>query len=151
MASGQTADEREARELIASAIHAQEEIALKALESLADGVIVINAQGIIVLFNLRAEMMFGYSRDEVVGQPVEVLLPESLRTRHVEHRRLYFDEPSVREMGTGLILKARHKDGRERNVQIRLSSFPVTGAGIHAVAVVRSIKGASVEVNRDPH
>lgn len=118
-------------------IHILEEIHLKTLESLPDAVVVINETGEIVLFNLRAEVMFGYSREEVLGKEVEVLLPESFKIKHVYHRQTYFDEPGVREMGAGLILKGLHKRGREFSVQIRLANFPVTGAGTHAVAVVR--------------
>ena len=119
--------------------HVQEEIALHTLETLPDGVIVIDSDGTIVLCNLRAEMLFGYSRNEMIGKEVEMLLPESIREIHTQHRQAYFDDPSVREMGTGLVLKARHKSGKEFLVQIRLSSFPVDSSGIHAVAVVRRL------------
>lgn len=91
------------------------------LEAAPDAMVIIDVAGCMVLVNGQAERLFGYAREELLQQPVEMLVPEALRSRHVAHRRGYVGDPRVRPMGTGLELMGRHKDGREFPVEISLS------------------------------
>lgn len=94
---------------------------LALLESAAEGIIVIDASGRMTMVNAAAERMFGYVRDELLGQPLEILLPERVRATHVGHRAGYFEEPRVRPMGIGLDLAGRRKGGTEFPVEISLT------------------------------
>lgn len=107
-------------------------------ESLPDGVVLTNANGEILRVNLHAERLFGYSRDELLGQPVEMLIPERFRVGHVSQRNVYHHDPRPRPMGAGLELFAKRKDGTEFPVDIMLSPFE-TKEGMLVVAVVRDI------------
>jgi PAS domain S-box-containing protein len=91
------------------------------LETSSLGVVMVDEAGRIVRTNARLAQMFGYRRDEVEGQSLEILLPERLRANHVGHRRGFFADPHVRPMGLGLELAARRKDGTEFPVEISLS------------------------------
>lgn len=82
--------------------------------------------------------MFGYQREELLGQLIEILVPESLKHRHSEHRERYAENPTARPMGIGLELFARRKDGSEFPVEISLS--PLRSAdGSPVMAIVRDI------------
>src|SRR5262245_61754318 len=80
------------------------DVARAFLESAAEGVIAIDRSGAIVLVNARTEAMFGYRRGELIGQTLELLLPENVRSAHVRHRTAYFAEPRMRRMGRDLVL-----------------------------------------------
>jgi PAS domain S-box-containing protein len=108
------------------------------LESAPDAVVGVDEHGEIKLVNSLTEAVFGYERGELIGQPVEMLVPSGLRTGHVSHRDLYFESPRTRPMGAGLDLYARRKDGTEFPCEISLSTV-ATDAGMMALAAIRDI------------
>ncbi len=83
--------------------------------------IIVNEAGAIVLLNAQAEKLFGYTRDELLGQRIEILVPEGARARHPALRDTYTRNPHTRPMGAGLDLNARRKDGSEFPAEISLS------------------------------
>jgi PAS domain S-box-containing protein len=93
------------------------------VESVPDATVIADEAGRIVVVNRQAERLLGYGPGELVGQLVEVLLPERFRRRHVQHRAAYLEDPKPRAMGTSLTLFARRKDGAELPVEISLSPF----------------------------
>lgn len=109
------------------------------VDDLPDAVVVVDRKGSIVLFNRQAELLFGYSRSEVVGTLVDGLLPRSLQGIHEQHRADYLANPTVRQMGARLNLKALHKDNGEFQVEIHLSPRQ-TSDGLYVAAVVRKVK-----------
>jgi PAS domain S-box-containing protein len=106
------------------------------LEAAPDGIVEADSQGRIVLLNQAAEKMFGYSRDELLGQSIEALVPQAVRGRHISHRSAYTSQPQTRPMGSGLRLQAQRKDGSLFPVEISLSPN-WTDDGQHVIAVVR--------------
>lgn len=97
------------------------------LESAPDAIIIIDHYGKIAVVNGESERMFGYSRREMIGEEIEMLLPERMQDRHIGHRAAFAKQPMLRPMGTGLDLTGLRKDGSEFPVEISLS--PVTSAG----------------------
>ncbi len=95
--------------------------------SAAEGLVVANAKGEIQLTNPRVEEMFGYPENELIGQPVEVLMPSAFKSRHVEHRERYNEQPTKRAMGIGLDLVAQRKDGSRFPIEISLNHFELHG------------------------
>jgi len=91
------------------------------LESAPDAMVIVDGSGRIAFANSQAERMFGYPANELLGQPVEVLTPESVRQAHVRHRSEFATSPRTREMGSGLELRGRRKDGTTFPVEISLS------------------------------
>ena len=91
-----------------------------------------------ILVNQQAEQVFGYSRAELVGEPVERLVPQRYHEAHERHRSGYFDDPGTRPMGADLDLFGRRRDGTEFPAEISLSSIE-TADGIIAIAAVRDI------------
>lgn len=91
------------------------------LDSTPDAIVIVNVTGRIILANSQAEHVFGYEPSELVGQPVEVLLPERYREAHVVHRTRYFDHPRTRAMGADLELHGLRRNGSEFPVEISLS------------------------------
>jgi len=113
------------------------------------GIIVVDEHGRINLVNPKAENIFGYDNAELIGQRVESLMPQSIRAIHEQYRTGYFKRPKVREMGIGLDLHARHKDGSEFPVEISLGHYQLEGQRF-AVAFVTDIserKRAEKELN----
>jgi PAS domain S-box-containing protein len=119
------------------------------LEAAPDGIVEVELDGTIVLLNAAAERMFGYPREELLGQFIEVLVPEYLRQRHHAHRDHYAEHPVTRPMGIGLELFARRKGGSQFPVEISLS--PIRSAqGSRVIAIVRDItarKQAEAQIN----
>ncbi len=108
------------------------------LEAAPDAMVVIDRQGTIVLVNAQTESVFGYSRAELLGRSVEILVPETLHEIHRKHRQEYVTEPHVRSMGSGLDLQARRKDGSEFPVEISLAPLE-TGGQLLISAAVRDV------------
>ena len=106
------------------------------LEAAPDAIMQVDADGKIILLNRVAEDMFGYSRDELLGQPVEALIPVELHARHAEHRAHYRQQPMTRTMGSGLALEAIRKDGSRFPVEISLSPS-ATEEGFRVTAIIR--------------
>jgi PAS domain S-box-containing protein len=111
---------------------------LEIVEAMPDGVVIVDAEGTMLLVNREVERLLGYTRDELLGQAVEMLLPEDLRTTHVAHRATYNLEPHRRAMGRGLDLHARRKDGSIFPVEISLAPAVVTGTDM-VIATVRDV------------
>ncbi len=104
------------------------------LESAPDAMIIIDHHGKIAVVNGQAERMFGYTRKQLLGQEIEMLLPEALRDRHISHRAGYAAEPVLRPMGNDLELRGQRRDGSAFPVEISLSPFTsATGAFISSV------------------
>jgi PAS domain S-box-containing protein len=108
------------------------------VESAPDGVVIADEAGRIVLINSQTETLFGYSREELLGQSVEILLPARFRDSHVGVRRGYTASPRTRPMGAGLDLHGRRKDGGEFPVSISLSPIRV-GPALYVFSDIRDI------------
>jgi PAS domain S-box-containing protein len=119
----------------------QEEANLRAFaEAVPEGIVLVSQDGKIYIANRRIEEMFGYSRQELVGQGVDILVPPRYRTTHAAQRSRYFAEPGVRAMGASRDLTACRKDGTEFPVEIGLSCMQ-TEAGTLALGLVNEITG----------
>jgi PAS domain S-box-containing protein len=108
------------------------------LEVAPDAIVGIGNDGLIVLANAQVEAVFGYERGELIGQPVEVLVPARFHGMHASHRIGYFEDPRTRPMGAGLELFGRRSDGEEFPAEISLSSIE-TDTGRVGIAAIRDI------------
>jgi PAS domain S-box-containing protein len=112
----------------ASGVEAEGEAKFRALmESASQAIIAVNQRGRIEVVNNKAEELFGYERDDMIGQPLELLLPERLRDSHVGHRDRYFDHPHARPMGIGMELAGLRSNGQEFPLEISLNHIEVGG------------------------
>lgn len=122
----------------AEALRRSEATSRTFLESAAEGILAADAAGRIVLVNAQTERMFGYPRAELIGQPVELLIPTRAREAHVRHRDAYMAAPRARSMGKGLELAGLKKDGTEFPVEVSLS-YMQTAEGTLAIAFIIDI------------
>lgn len=107
-----------------------------AVESAPNGMLMINAEGRIVLINAQTEKLFGFARDELLGQPVELLVPARYREKHPEYRIGFFGDPAARSMGTGRDLYGQRKDGSEFPVEIGLMPIETEEGRLVLAAIV---------------
>lgn len=108
------------------------------LEVLPDALILIDADGLVINVNSQTELLFGYTRAELEGKPLEILLPERFRSAHLHHRDEYAATPRTRPMGTGLSLFGLRKDGTEFAVDISLSPLLFNGS-LHVLTAVHDL------------
>ncbi|EIV94412.1 PAS domain S-box protein [Frankia sp. QA3] len=108
------------------------------LDAAPDAIVAVRADGRIALVNAQAERLFGYTREELNGEPVEILIPESARRLHPHHRGSYLRDPQPRPMGAGMELAGRRRDGSEFPAEISLSAIEVEN-GILITAAIRDV------------
>ncbi|MBI1891454.1 MAG: EAL domain-containing protein [Burkholderiales bacterium] len=108
------------------------------VEQAPDAMVIVNREGEIVLMNAQTESLFGYSRQELLGKKIEILMPMRFREKHAAYRENYFLKPSARRMGTGLELYGQHASGKEFPVEICLSPLE-TKEGILASSAIRDV------------
>ena len=140
--------QRQARQLVEVV-----QLHTKVVECAANAFVMVDAGGRIMLVNARTEKLLGYRRDELIGQPVEMLVPAEFRTGHREDRRRYTADPQTRPIGAGRDLWARRKDGSEVPVEIGLSAIQ-NEAGPQVIASIVDIserKRAEKEVETARH
>src|SRR4051794_35221527 len=111
------------------------QLATGLLESAPDAIVGVSADGTIVLVNAQTERLFGYSRAEMLGQPLELLVPESVRDMHPKHREEYAADPVPRPMGAGMELAGRRRGGGDSPAEISLSAIETTDGVIISAAV----------------
>lgn len=108
------------------------------LEAAPDAILCVDPRGIIATVNAQVTRMFGYQREELLGAPLEVLLPEQLRSSHAAHRSRFLRDPQIRTMGVGLSLSGRRRDGSVFPVEVSLAPDR-TGVETMVIAAVRDM------------
>ena len=108
------------------------------LEAAPDAMVCVDAEGRIALVNAQTERLFGYRRDELAGQPVEILIPDQVRDLHPAHRARYVKDPRARPMGADMQLAGRRRDGSTFPAEVSLAAMG-TGEGLLVTAVVRDV------------
>ena len=132
------------------AVRLNEELFRSLFEFSPDAIIVTDREGKIVEVNGQSQNFFGYARDELKGQPIDLLIPERFRNAHAAHRKEYAAHPRTRQMGVGMDLYGRRKDGNEFPVDIMLSPIETPGGRV-VLSVVRDLsekKRAEEELER---
>jgi PAS domain S-box-containing protein len=124
------------------------------LEAAPDAMLVVDGAGRISLANSQTEHLFGYDREELLGEPIEILVPHNLQARHAEHRSAYQLDSHRRPMGTGLELSGRRKDGSWFPVEISLSPVKESGgtlimAAVRDITVRARVQKALTSANRE--
>ncbi len=120
------------------AAKASEEQFRGVLATAPNAIVISDHDGRILLVNEQVEKVFGYTREELIGQPVEILLPENLEALHIKHRDQYMSDPYTRAMGYGLDLRGRRRDGSSFPVDISLSPLE-TSDGTLVTSIIRDI------------
>ena len=123
---------------LAAQLRASEQRFRAVVEAVPSAILLVNADGVVRLANAQAETVFGYARDDLVGQAVEMLMPERFRPSHAGLRKDYAREARARMMGTGRELFARRKDGNEIPVEVALNPMP-TEKGLSVLVSVVDI------------
>ena len=113
-------------------------LSVSILEAIPDALVAVNQHGFIIQINSQTEALFRYTRDELIGQRIEILVPERQRPQHHDHREHFHRQPKIRRMGSGLDLYGRRRDGTEFPVEISLSPV-ATGDGMMVLSVIRDI------------
>jgi PAS domain S-box-containing protein len=108
------------------------------IEALPDAIVAVDRDGVIVQLNSQTQALFGYERDELIGQRIEILVPESYRREHHHHRENFAKTPKTRRMGANLDLSGRRRDGSEFPVEISLSPVS-TEKGMFVLSAIRDI------------
>jgi PAS domain S-box-containing protein len=136
--SGELAGLAAAFNRMAAALQTQMTRAAAVVEAAPDPIVIVNRAGRIAIVNARTEAVFGYSRAELLGQPIELLIPRRLHAAHVAQRAPYQEKPQARAMGAGRKLFARRKDGSEFAVDVSLSPL-ATPEGTLVISTVRDV------------
>jgi PAS domain S-box-containing protein len=108
------------------------------LASAPDALVGVDEAGVIRFVNRQTESLFGYAREDIIGQPIEILVPESLRAAHRVERQGYVQDPRDRAMGVRAKLRGRRRDGTKFPVDIALNPID-TGDGLFVIAAVRDL------------
>jgi PAS domain S-box-containing protein len=108
------------------------------VESAPDAIVIVNREGCITLVNAQAEKWFGYKREELLDQPIEILVPDRFLAHHKSYRDAYINNPLTRPMGVGMELYGRRKDGAELPLEINLSPLQV-GDNLYIISIIRDI------------
>ena len=123
-----------------------EELMQRIVEAAPCGMVMIDSNGVIVLVNPHTESLFGYGQHELIGKPLEILLPERFRVAHGAHRRNFANAASMRQMGVGRDLIALRKDGSEFPVEIGLNPVPGENEGLVLAAVTDITRRNAMEL-----
>lgn len=116
----------------------REELFRQAVEACPSGMVMTDHNGKIVMVNTEIERLFGYGRDELLGQPIEILVPSGMRRQHAQHRVNFETCPQTRRVGTGRDLTGLRKNGTELPVEIGLNPIQ-TGEGLMVLSVIVDI------------
>lgn len=108
------------------------------MEAAPDAIVIVGPDGRITLANAQTDRMFGYTREELIGQEVEILVPPRFRANHVRFRGNFFTAPTARRMGVGMELVALHRDGREVPIEVTLSPIHVEDV-VYLSAAIRDV------------
>jgi len=108
------------------------------LDAVPDAIVAVNHEGVILQINSQTEDLFGYTREELIGQRIETLVPDRQREQHRHHFSRFAEKPKTRRMGAGLDLKGRRRDGSEFPVEISLSPVS-TDTGIVVLSAIRDV------------
>jgi PAS domain S-box-containing protein len=132
---GPSSDRNEGSPVLSGKAKADVLLSSEMLEAVPDAIVAVDGEGTILQVNSQVRELFGYSRSELIGKKIELLVPERFRDQHRHHRRGFAESPKVRRMGPGLDLYGRRQNGSEFPVEISLSPVPVEGGTIILSAI----------------